>query len=252
MASLSITSSTNFAGWNEPCKTKFQGNLNKGILELNNCNLDGPLTLQAIQELPDLHTIKLVGNKLNGPLPSSLFEKTDLEYLKLSDNKLTGNIPEGLSKLNKLKWLELQNNEFTGTLPSFILDVNVNWAPDMEYLFVCMNNDVCIKQNDKDNLSAKRSSWKNLKVHGDDLDDCQVCASPSTTSSGSSLSGISGSSSTSNSNPSSASGSNSNSPSGFFGTAASKLASVAKRIGNMLPKSISNAFSGLLSMFGWP
>ncbi|CAA0834814.1 Leucine-rich repeat (LRR) family protein [Striga hermonthica] len=87
-----------------------------GII-LTNYNLSGPLVPQ-LEQLKNLRTLDLHGNKINGSIVKELGQLTELVRLDLSDNALTGGIPTELEKLNKLEYIGLNDNAgLLGTVP---------------------------------------------------------------------------------------------------------------------------------------
>ncbi|GLT56888.1 hypothetical protein SLA2020_299020 [Shorea laevis] len=59
----------------------------------------------------------LDGNKLTGPIPSTLGLVQALLVVRLDNNSLSGNVPSNLNNLTNLTDLYLSNNKLNGTLP---------------------------------------------------------------------------------------------------------------------------------------
>ncbi|KAF5957502.1 hypothetical protein HYC85_004727 [Camellia sinensis] len=109
----------------------------------NNFTCDIPA---AIGRFPELTTLRLFLNLLNGSFPPEIGNLSRLEWLELSDNEfapmaipstftqlrklkqllikgssLIGEIPETIGNLAELEELDLSNNNLTGTIPSGLL-----------------------------------------------------------------------------------------------------------------------------------
>ncbi|ERN17833.1 hypothetical protein AMTR_s00047p00186710 [Amborella trichopoda] len=68
----------------------------------------------------NLTVFDLAGNKLIGPLRTTLGNLIDLKYLNLSNNTLLGKIPASLRYCSKLKSLDLGENQLSGNIPTWI------------------------------------------------------------------------------------------------------------------------------------
>lgn len=64
--------------------------------------------------------IILVGNNLNGTLPSAIGDLGQLQILLLSQNQLSGPIPTTLGQLTNLTRLDLSSNQLSGAIPAEI------------------------------------------------------------------------------------------------------------------------------------
>ncbi|XP_059443383.1 probable LRR receptor-like serine/threonine-protein kinase At1g53430 isoform X3 [Corylus avellana] len=64
-----------------------------------------------------LVNLSLLGNQLNGSIPTEIGDIGSLEGLVLEANQLGGPLPESLGNLSKLKRLILSANNFTGRIP---------------------------------------------------------------------------------------------------------------------------------------
>ena len=60
----------------------------------------------------------LVGNELDGSIPSALGNLSYLVYLSFGSNDLSGSIPSQLGNLSNLEKLFLERNELSGSIPS--------------------------------------------------------------------------------------------------------------------------------------
>ena len=63
-------------------------------------------------------SLVLVGNSLQGNIPSSLSDLKKLQLLLLYNNELSGSIPRELGSLGNLQLLYLHSNQLTGSIPS--------------------------------------------------------------------------------------------------------------------------------------
>ncbi|XP_015169236.1 probable LRR receptor-like serine/threonine-protein kinase At3g47570 [Solanum tuberosum] len=99
-------------------KNNFHGELPPELLRGRN-HISGSIPSTIGNGLPNIEGIYLVGNNINGALPSSISNLSKLEFLELGGNELTGSIPESLGNLRLLRNLNLYGNSFTSEL-SFI------------------------------------------------------------------------------------------------------------------------------------
>ncbi|GAA4273919.1 leucine-rich repeat domain-containing protein [Aquimarina gracilis] len=72
------------------------------------------VTLDASKNVTNL---SLVGNKLNGILPSQLGDLSFLNELSLSSNQLSGEVPVEIGNLTNLVVLDAFNNQLSGSIP---------------------------------------------------------------------------------------------------------------------------------------
>ncbi|GAY66430.1 hypothetical protein CUMW_248700, partial [Citrus unshiu] len=95
------------------------GNLSHSLeyFDMSYCNVSGGIP-EEINNLTNLITIYLAGNKLNGSIPITLSKLQKLQGLGLQDNKLKGLIPEDICRLAKLYELNLGGNMLSGSIPA--------------------------------------------------------------------------------------------------------------------------------------
>ncbi|KAG0468306.1 hypothetical protein HPP92_017634 [Vanilla planifolia] len=88
------------------------------LLSISGNRLLGPIP-SSLSNLPDLHTLDLGQNHLQGPLPPSLFSSNpNLKVLLLASNGgLCGSLPHEFSDAAKLLHVDLRSNSLTGPLP---------------------------------------------------------------------------------------------------------------------------------------
>ena len=82
--------------------------------------------------LPDLSSLTISNNNIQGGIPVEITTLVDLETLDLSFNQLHGSIPGGIRYLTALTSMSLYHNKLTGSLPSSLYSlsslVNLNMA----------------------------------------------------------------------------------------------------------------------------
>ncbi|CAJ2633788.1 unnamed protein product [Trifolium pratense] len=88
------------------------------ILHLSYCLFKGPIPLY-FSNLTYLTSLSLIGNNLNGSIPSSLLTLPHLTFLSLKDNLfISGQIPNVFPKSNRFQQLDLSGNKIGGELPT--------------------------------------------------------------------------------------------------------------------------------------
>ncbi|RHN50968.1 putative leucine-rich repeat-containing, plant-type, leucine-rich repeat domain, L [Medicago truncatula] len=92
------------------------------ILDLSSNMLrSSEVFLWAFNFTTRLHSLDLVGNSLEGPIPDGFGKvMNSLEYLYLSYNNLQGDIPSFFSNMCTLHTLDLSNNNLSGEISSLI------------------------------------------------------------------------------------------------------------------------------------
>ncbi|KAJ7947134.1 Receptor-like protein kinase [Quillaja saponaria] len=86
-------------------------------LYLPNCQVTGNIP-QEIGNLSSLIDLKLPGNNLKGPIPTTIKELQNLQRLDLEMGIFDSSIPDELCQLKILGWLSLSGNQLYGRLPS--------------------------------------------------------------------------------------------------------------------------------------
>ncbi|CAI5940294.1 unnamed protein product, partial [Closterium sp. NIES-64] len=106
-------------------------------LDLSRNNFQGPLPLALFTTHPDLVTLNLALNHLNGTLPPGLpsANLTRLHSIILSDNKLTGPVPP-LDALPVIATISLFDNHFTRAPAALLSNENVTLQ--------LYGNDLCV------------------------------------------------------------------------------------------------------------
>ncbi|KAK9116809.1 hypothetical protein Sjap_015756 [Stephania japonica] len=89
-------------------------------IELHSTSLKGNLENFNFSSFPDLLSLNLGDNRLNGSIPSQIGNLTKLTMLDLSFNDLIGSIPQSIGQLRSLLVLDLSNNLLTGSIPTTI------------------------------------------------------------------------------------------------------------------------------------
>ncbi|XP_062150248.1 MDIS1-interacting receptor like kinase 2-like isoform X2 [Alnus glutinosa] len=102
-------------------------------LDLSGNALNGSIPVE-IGTLSKLTYLDLSYNALTGTIPSTLGDLTNLEVLYLYSNQINGPIPSTLGHLTNLKYLYLYSNQITGPIPSTLGSLT-----NLEYLYLDYN-----------------------------------------------------------------------------------------------------------------
>jgi len=103
-ALVALYNSTNGTNWNH----------NDGWLQTNT-----PCSWYGVKcQAPHVTELNLLGNNLEGTIPSELDRLTELRVLDLWANRLKGGIPSELGHLRKLRTFRVYGNLLTGTIPA--------------------------------------------------------------------------------------------------------------------------------------
>ncbi|KAK9116818.1 hypothetical protein Sjap_015765 [Stephania japonica] len=89
-------------------------------IELQTKGLKGNLENFNFSSFPDLLSLNLGLNRLNGSIPSQIGNLTKLTMLDLSFNDLIGSLPRSIGQLRSLLVLYLSGNRLTGSIPTTI------------------------------------------------------------------------------------------------------------------------------------
>jgi Leucine-rich repeat (LRR) protein len=103
---------------------KFQGDLDflkslskMQVVDLSENEFQANLAFEKFSTMTDLVTMDLSGNRIVGPIPSSLGRLTNLSYLNVARNLLTGTFPWFSFSDSQLKQIIMTGNFITGALP---------------------------------------------------------------------------------------------------------------------------------------
>ncbi|CAI9097326.1 OLC1v1033720C1 [Oldenlandia corymbosa var. corymbosa] len=88
------------------------------MLDLSDCQFEGPLPDSVANLSTQLLTLRLGGNNLSGNIPPGIQNLVNLTELQLQKNMLTGNIPVFIGNLGMLRLLDLSENRLSGDIPS--------------------------------------------------------------------------------------------------------------------------------------
>jgi Leucine-rich repeat (LRR) protein len=115
-------------------KLNFSSLPNLDSLDLSSNNLQGSIPLE-IGTLSKLTYLDLSCNNLTGELPLSLANLTQLYWFDIYDNQIIGPIPSTLGHLTHLKYLFLDNNRIHGSIPPEIGNME-----NLKYLYLENNS----------------------------------------------------------------------------------------------------------------
>eukprot|EP01040_Poterioochromonas_malhamensis_P011046 gene11046-12038_t len=87
-------------------------------IDISNNSLTGSFPSNAFQNSPQIASITVTDNYLNGTLPEDIYDLPVLTDLYLDQNLFSGTISESLSKLVSLQYLYLSSNRFHGSFPT--------------------------------------------------------------------------------------------------------------------------------------
>ncbi|XP_050149626.1 receptor-like protein EIX2 [Malus sylvestris] len=98
-------------------------------------SFSGPIASNIDQMMPNLQSLYLSENYLNGNIPRSICNMQQLQELSLSENHLNGTIPPSVSNMKQLLLLSLRSNQFHG-------EFRLAWSmgSQMTFLDVSQNN----------------------------------------------------------------------------------------------------------------
>ncbi|KAB2636925.1 leucine-rich repeat receptor protein kinase EXS-like [Pyrus ussuriensis x Pyrus communis] len=107
---------------------QFRGNLPSNLkspklesIDLSHNQLDGPLPLWSATKVTNFD---LQSNSFFGPIPSNIDQMMpNLNSLYLSENHLNGNIPRSICNMQQLQELSLFENHLNGSIPPFVYNM---------------------------------------------------------------------------------------------------------------------------------
>ncbi|AES78802.1 putative protein kinase RLK-Pelle-LRR-XI-1 family [Medicago truncatula] len=115
---LSSWSGNNSCNWlGISCK---EDSISVSKVNLTNMGLKGTLESLNFSSLPNIQTLNISHNSLNGSIPSHIGMLSKLTHLDLSDNLFSGTIPYEITHLISLQTLYLDTNVFSGSIPEEI------------------------------------------------------------------------------------------------------------------------------------
>ncbi|KAJ8639221.1 hypothetical protein MRB53_015915 [Persea americana] len=118
--SLNSWSIANESSTSRPCNwTGIQCDDAGSFVEINlpTSGLDGTLDEFDFSAFPNLTSLNLDMNNLNGSLPVRIGNLSKLGHLDLGSNNFANAIPAEVGSLSELRFLRLFNNSFTGAIP---------------------------------------------------------------------------------------------------------------------------------------
>ncbi|XP_074284270.1 receptor-like protein EIX2 [Silene latifolia] len=89
-------------------------------LDLSDNLFSGPI-LEGLTHhiMPNLTSLALSNNQINGQIPNSFCQLTSLNYLDINNNSLSGNIPNCFANFTRLRFVRLSYNKLIGHIPCF-------------------------------------------------------------------------------------------------------------------------------------
>ncbi|XP_050872636.1 probable LRR receptor-like serine/threonine-protein kinase At3g47570 isoform X2 [Lathyrus oleraceus] len=93
------------------------GNITSEYFVADSCGIDGNIPLE-IGNMSNLLSFSLIGNNLNGPIPSTFKGLQKLQVLNLGYNGLQGSFIKELCEMESLSELYLDHNSLSSSLPS--------------------------------------------------------------------------------------------------------------------------------------
>lgn len=84
-----------------------------------------------------LSTLKLDGNSMTGPVPSTLLSNTGMGILNLSRNGFSGTIPDVFGSGSYFMVLDLSFNNFSGRIPGSLSASKFMGHLDLSYNHLC-------------------------------------------------------------------------------------------------------------------
>ncbi|XP_074284265.1 receptor-like protein EIX2 [Silene latifolia] len=89
------------------------------FLNLSDNLFSGPILEGLTHIMPNLTTLLLSNNHINGQIPNSLCQLTSLNYLDINNNSLSGDIPNCFANFTSLTFVRLSYNKLIGHIPCF-------------------------------------------------------------------------------------------------------------------------------------
>ncbi|KAF5180156.1 Leucine-rich repeat receptor protein kinase ems1 [Thalictrum thalictroides] len=109
-------------------------NLNYTYIDLSGNKIKGPVP-SSLTLLENLKYLNLSSNALLGEIPDAFGDLLLLQNVSFASNSMSGSIPDSLSGIPGLVHLDLSSNQFNGTIPKFISKMK-----SLKYLNLANNN----------------------------------------------------------------------------------------------------------------
>ena len=128
-SSWSLTNIGNLCNWTGiACDTT--GSVS--VINLSETKLEGTLAQFDFSSFPNLTGFNLSTNtRLNGSIPSAIYNFSKLTFLDLSHNYFDGNITSEIGGLTELQYLSFYDNYLVGTIPYQITNLQKLWYLDL-------------------------------------------------------------------------------------------------------------------------
>ena len=95
-------------------------------IELYGNRLFGSIPPELFTFFPNILSINLASNELNGPIPREVGMLKNVGILELAENQLTSQIPSELGMLEKADHIFLQSNRLVGPMPAEVCALRAN------------------------------------------------------------------------------------------------------------------------------
>ncbi|KMZ60085.1 Leucine-rich repeat receptor-like protein kinase family [Zostera marina] len=114
--------------------TKWKSSETLTHIDLSGNKISGPVH-SSIGELTNVELFDLSRNKLHGEIPATIADMASLQTVSFKYNSMSGPLPTVLADMKSLVHLDVGYNKFNGTVPTFLMKMK-----KLQYLNLEMNN----------------------------------------------------------------------------------------------------------------